>query len=52
MSTVPGLLPPPPQNKQDQAEIAEFKLHYRKLAALVAIIWVSVTFFNSYTTLL
>lgn len=31
--------PPPPKNKQGQAEIAEFKHYYRKLFGLVAIIW-------------
>lgn len=35
----PSSHPPPPKNKQDQAEIAEFKYHYRKLSGLVAIIW-------------
>lgn len=39
VSTVPVLPAASPKNKQGQAEIAEFKHHYRKLSRLVAIIW-------------
>lgn len=42
----PSSQPPPPQNKQGQAEIAEFKHHYRKLFGLFDIIWGHYLYFN------